>query len=61
MGFNEDSKKGLPFLYLLYLKSCCHMSMVVVKKTQKNTTFVRFSDYYLDNPLWGHSFQISLH
>jgi hypothetical protein len=34
---------------------------VIVKKTQKNTTFVRFSDYYLSIPLWDHSFLISLH
>jgi hypothetical protein len=30
-------------------------------KKQKNTTFVRFSDYYLSIPLWGHSFLISFH
>ncbi len=30
-------------------------------KKQKNSTFVRLSGYYLNIPLWGHSFQISLH
>jgi hypothetical protein len=47
--FNEDSKMGSAILYLLYLKSI-----------QKNTTFVRLSDYYTNIPLWGHSFHISL-
>jgi hypothetical protein len=28
-----------------------------VKKTD-NSTFVRLRDYYLNVPLWGHSFQI---
>ncbi len=56
MVFNEDSKlrsANLLFLYNMYLK-------VIVKK-QKITTFVRFSDYYLNICLWRHTFQISLH
>ncbi len=43
-------KRGLPFLYILYLKSYC-------KKTDKYT-FVRFIDYYLNISLWGLSFSI---
>jgi hypothetical protein len=46
-------KWGLPFLYLVDLKNYC-------KKT-KNTTFVRFSDYYLNIPLLDHNFLSSLH
>ncbi len=34
-------KWGLPFLYLLYFKSYC-------KKKQKNSSFMRFSDHYLN-------------
>ncbi len=34
---------------------------VLWKKKQKNTTFVRFSDYHLNIPQWVHSFLISLH
>jgi hypothetical protein len=42
------TKWGLQFLYLLYLKHYC--------KKHKNTTFMKFSDYYLNIPPWGHSF-----
>jgi hypothetical protein len=38
------SKWGLPFLYLLYFN--------IDLKTE-NTTFVRFSDYYFNIPLWA--------
>ncbi len=51
--FDKDSKMSLPFLYLLYFKSYC--------KKQKNSPFVRFSDYLLNIPLWDYSFLISLH
>ncbi len=51
--FVRIPKWGMPFLYLLYIKSYC--------KKQKNTTFVRFSDYSLNIPLWGHGFLISIH
>ncbi len=52
--FNEDFKMGsaifVPFVFF----------KVIVKK-QKNSPFVRFSDYLLNIPLWDHSFLISLH
>jgi len=31
------------------------------KLSQKNTTIVRFTDHYLNIPLWGHSFLMPLH
>jgi hypothetical protein len=46
--FNEDSKMGLPFLYLLYHES--------YSEKQKNTIIVRFGDYYLNITLWGQSY-----
>jgi hypothetical protein len=39
---------------ILYLKSYS-------EKKEKNTFFVRFSDYYLNIPLWSNSFLISLY
>ncbi len=52
--FIEDSKMGsaifVPFV-----------SWKLLQKKQKNTTFARFSDYYLNIPLWGHSFLTSLY
>ncbi len=46
--FNEDSKMGV--CHFVYLK--------LFWKTQKNTSFVRFSDYNLNISRWGHSFLI---
>jgi hypothetical protein len=49
--FNEDSIMG----------SVIFVPFEVIVKKYKNTTFVRFGDYYLSITLWGHSFLISLH
>jgi hypothetical protein len=49
--FNEDSNIGSA--HFLYQKSYC--------ENQKNTKFVRISDYYLNIPMWTHSYLISLH
>ncbi len=48
--FNEDFKIGSA-IYVSFVSK-----KLLGKETQKNTAFVRFSDYYLNISLWGHSF-----
>jgi hypothetical protein len=51
--FNED--------YKMEMESAIFVPFAIFVKKQKNPTFVRFSDYYLNIPLWAHNFLNLLH